>query len=240
MADFWTALLVGLPSGIAGAVLALFALPMKWTDAMLKHRFDKLLERSKAELAAETAAGVEKIRERLGHLSDRGKRSNEREYEAVTLVWEKFVECFDHAYAAVVQFVQSPDLNNFSEQEIASFLSTRGFSEAQAQQVSSAKDKNRAYAQLERWKFIAKANNAIFESRDCLRKKQIFIPDEIVTSMESAMEVAHKAVVGELMKFQNPKSGLGSDTALRFLQDKDAIFAGVRDSVRKRLMRHDE
>jgi hypothetical protein len=84
---------------------------------------------------------------------------------------------------------------------------------------------------------LALAHNTIGETRSSLRKQQIFIPQAIVTDVESALERASKAAASELIKFRNPGSGLDSQEALAFFKDKGELFSKVRDGVRKRLLR---
>jgi hypothetical protein len=235
MNEFWNAIYPWIVGGIGGSIGAALLLPTKLGEAILKYRFDKLIETYRSEQGRE----LERLREELSHLGDRGKRANEREYEAIADMWGKFVDCFDQAQAAIVQFVEMPDLNNFSAEEIHSFLSTREFSKEQIDQVQNAQDKSRMYGQIVRWKYIALAHNTIMNTRSSLRKQQIFMPHAIVTDIEQALERASKAVISELIKFRNPDSGLDSKEALAFFNEKDDIFSKVRNGVRKRLMRQE-
>ncbi|WP_092262116.1 hypothetical protein [Bradyrhizobium sp. Rc3b] len=35
---------------------------------------------------------IDRLKDRLRHFEDRGKRSNEKEYEALSDIWEKFID----------------------------------------------------------------------------------------------------------------------------------------------------
>src|SRR5258708_4549022 len=92
-------------AALAAFVAFLVLLPSKWGDAYLKHRFERDLEVHKSSLSRD----FEHYREQLGHLADRGKRSNEMEFGAIKLVWEKFVEAFLATNRCVAQMIDIPD-----------------------------------------------------------------------------------------------------------------------------------
>jgi hypothetical protein len=172
-------------AGIGGFIGAALLLPTKLGEAIIKFQFDKSIENLKSDYArqletlkAESARDLAKLTEQLNHMSDRGKHSNEREFEAITSIWEKFVDCFDRTEAAIVQYIEIPDLDNFTNEEVESFLSTRDFSKEQIDQIQNSKERARTYSQLVRWKYIAIAHNTIMETRTALRK-QVFIPEDI-------------------------------------------------------------
>ena len=71
-----------------GAIGAALLLPTKLGETHFKYRFDKAIEGYKAEQGKE----LEKVREQLSHVGDRGRRSNELEFAAIRDVWEKTVE----------------------------------------------------------------------------------------------------------------------------------------------------
>ena len=232
MHEFWSVIYPWIVSGIGGFIGAALLLPTKLGEAIIKFQFDKSIEVLKANSARELA----KLTEQLNHLNDRGKRSNEREFEAIVSIWQKFVDCFDRAEAAIVQYTEVPDLGNFTPEEIESFLSTREFSKEQINQVKDAKDRERTYGQLVRWKYIAIAHNTIFETRTALRK-ELFIPPVILSDIENAIEHASVAVMTELTRFQNPNIGLSTEASLKFFRERNDIFLKIKDSVQKRLLR---
>jgi hypothetical protein len=69
MSEFWTAIYPWIVGAIGGLIGAAFLLPTKLGEAIFKYRFDKLIESYKAEQGRE----LEKLKEQLSHLDDRGK-----------------------------------------------------------------------------------------------------------------------------------------------------------------------
>ncbi|WP_439401742.1 hypothetical protein ACNJYA_37365 [Bradyrhizobium sp. DASA03068] len=245
MSDLWQQIAPWIVSGIGGFIGATLLLPTKLGEALFKYRFDKSIEAVKSDYAREleniksaSARELAGINEKLAHIADRGKLSNDREYKSIAEVWEKFVDCLDQAEAAIVQYTEIPDLDSFTREELASFLSTRNFSKEQVDQVKDSSDKVRAFGQIVRWKYIATAHNTISETRGLLRK-QIFIPIVIAEEIEKAIEQASLAVAVELTRFRNPNSGLGTEPAIQFFENRHALLAKVKETVQKRLMRSD-
>jgi hypothetical protein len=74
------------------ATTAFFVLlPTKFGERYLSFHFDRKL----ADLKDTQNQKIESLKEQLNHLGDRGKRSNEREYEALSDIWSLFVDAFD-------------------------------------------------------------------------------------------------------------------------------------------------
>jgi hypothetical protein len=75
-----------------GAALAtfVFLLPIRCGEKLLGYHFERKL----AALKDTQNRQIEELKEKLAHLGDRGKRSNEREFIALSTVWEKFVDAF--------------------------------------------------------------------------------------------------------------------------------------------------
>ena len=65
----------------------LVVLPSKIGEKLLAHHFEAKL----AAIRHEQGIQPGKLQADLDHLKDRGIRSNEREYQAITNVWEGFV-----------------------------------------------------------------------------------------------------------------------------------------------------
>jgi hypothetical protein len=66
--------------------------------------FCHMLEGRLAELKHANDRAVEQIKADFGHLGDRWKRSNEREYEALSGAWVAFVDAFLATNQAVMAF----------------------------------------------------------------------------------------------------------------------------------------
>src|SRR4030081_3299790 len=77
-------------------------LPTKFGEKYLSFHFDRKL----ADLKDAQNQKIESLKEQLNHLGDRGKRSNEREYEALSDIWGQFVDAFDSTERCVTQFIE--------------------------------------------------------------------------------------------------------------------------------------
>jgi len=157
----------------AGVILAFFGLaPAKLGERLFGHYLDQRL----ASVRHEQNAKIEELKAQLSHLSDRGVRSNEREYNALTAVWDKFVEAHLSTQTCIASLIEHPDLHRLSDEEINAFLSSTDLSDRQRQSVISATDKNQVYVNAVIAKQINRAFKDTFDGRILLRKQDIFIP----------------------------------------------------------------
>ena len=90
-------------------------------EKFLSHHLDKRI----ADFKHDQTKEIEELKTKLSHIEDRGKRSNEEEYKALTTVWEKFVDAFLSTQRTVHNFIQYPDFTRLSEDEIKSYLDLR-------------------------------------------------------------------------------------------------------------------
>jgi hypothetical protein len=216
------------------ATTAFFVLlPTKFGEKYLGFHFDRKL----ADLKDIQNHKIEGLKEQLSHLGDRGKRSNEREYEALSEIWGQFVDVFLSTERCVTQFIEHPDFTRLSNDEIDAFLNATDFSEEQKKEFKASLDKNKLYTRTITWKNIAKAHNDIFEMRIALKRRGIFVPEDIRGLYEEAIEFCSKAEIHEFVRFRHPDSTLGSDTPIKFFEGKDAIFKRVMDATSARLLR---
>jgi hypothetical protein len=216
------------------ATVAFFVLlPTKFGEKYLSFHFDRKL----ADLKDAQNQKIEALKEQLNHLGDRGKRSNEREYEALSDIWGQFVDAFDSTERCITQFIEHPDFDRLTAEEIDTFLNATDFTEDQKREFRSSSDKNNLYSRTITWKNIAKAHNQIFEVRIALKKRGIFVPEDIRHIYEEAIEFCSKAEIHEFVRFRHPDSAIGRDTAIKFFEGKDALFKRVMDATSTRLLR---
>lgn len=221
-------------AGIATTAFVIL-LPTKFGEKYLSFRFDRKL----AELKDNQDQKIEALKEQLSHFGDRGKRSNEREYESLSDIWGQFVDAFHSTEGCVTQFIEHPDFTRLTDEEIDSFLSATDFSEDQKQKFRSSSDKNEFYSRTIAWKNIAKAHNQIFEVRIALKKRGIFVPEDLRRIYEEAIEFCSKAEIHEFVRFRHADSTMGPDTPIKFFEGKDATFKRVMDATSARLLRTD-
>jgi hypothetical protein len=221
----------------AGTATAAFfvLLPSKIGEKYISFHFDRKL----ADLRDVQNQKIEALKEQLGHLGDRGKRSNEREYEALSNIWNQFVDAFEATEQCVTQFIEHPDFERLNAEEIDAFLNATDFTDDQKREFRSSSDKNKLYTRTITWKNIAKAHNQIFELRGALKKRGIFVPEDLRHIYEEAIEFCSKAEIHEFVRFRHPDSRLDNDAPLKFYDGKDKTFKRVMEATSARLLRND-
>jgi hypothetical protein len=151
-------------SGVATTAF-LILLPTKLGEKYLSFHFDRKL----ADFKDSQNQKIEALKEQLNHLSDRGKRSNEKDYDALSAIWDQFCDVIQSTDRAVVQFMEHPDLNQMTDEDLKGLLNSTDFSEQQKDGILRSDHKNKAYGQTVRWMLTSKAHNQIFDFRASLR-----------------------------------------------------------------------
>lgn len=232
--DVWSS--IGSTLSAAGltivVVLALFGLAPKFIgEKLFGHYLDGRIARLKHDQGKE----LEAIRERLSHLSDRGVRSNEREYLALSSVWEKFVDLYYATNVCAVSYIQFPDLDRCSDAEVEEFLSTTELSDQQKSYVKKAADKNRSYSSSMTWRYITKAQSQVFETRLLIHKHGIFVPTPLRDELFKAVDLCNSAIAQRYAEQNN--SPLALEHIAVFLKDGPNMLETVKELVRVRLHR---
>jgi hypothetical protein len=216
----------------AGVILAFFGLaPAKLGERLLGHYLDQRL----SSVRHEQNAKIEELKAQLAHLSDRGTRSNEREYNALMAVWDKFVEAYLSTHTCIVSFIQHPDLNRLDNDEINAFLSSEEMSDRQRQAIFSASDKNKAYSDVVQIRQINRALKDTFDTRILLRKQDIFIPKALSDIIVQSLDLFTKAQVQRQMEFQH-RERFGATDASVFLEEAPRRYELILTAVRERLL----
>lgn len=234
----------------------LIALPSKIGEKMLSLHFDQRLVTFKGEqdkklegfkgvqnreletFKGKQSSELEQIKEQLSHLGDRGKRSNELEYKALSEVWEKFVDAYLATSRCVVAYLQFPDLNNLSREEVVTFLNATELSERQKSGVLDASDKNRSFAKMMSYRAAGIAGQEIFEARLLLRKNGIFITEELKKIYEAALDLCSEAQVHKDMENMHGSQMVRDLKGDRiFLAEGSTTFDSVLAETRSRLLR---
>jgi hypothetical protein len=215
----------------SGGSILILSLP-KVGDKILSHH----LERRLAQLKHDHDQAIEGLRAQLAHLGDRGKHSNEKEFQALEAVWNEFVEAYLATNTCVISMMEFPDLNKLDQDEVVSFLDSTDFSAPQKQQVLAANDKNKMYSRLVTLRQLNAARLEIFKVRSMLRKNGIFIPAALQAQFRSAIEVLSRAEVERYVEFRHESFHEYKDSSF-LLQNGEKIISDLGDSVRARLLR---
>ena len=102
-------------------------------DTTFKQYFDRKLtelkydqDRKLADVKHIYEKSVEELRAELSHLTDRGKLSNEREYQALIAAWESFVAAYVATFKCLGGYSEHPALDLMTEIELNEYLDNSG------------------------------------------------------------------------------------------------------------------
>lgn len=223
---------------VAQAALASGAALLLVSTKVGEKLFSHHLERKLARFKHDHDEAIEELRAELSHLSDRGKHSNQREFDALSAIWDKFIDAFLSTNSAVVRYMEFPDLNKMTAEEVASFLNSTDFSEAQKDQVSAAADKNKLYSRVVELRLLNRAQNDIYDTRLLIRKQGIFVPTPLVSQFEEALKILHAAQIERYMEFRHEGSR-EHKAQTDLLNNGEKKVADLAIAVRARLLRTD-
>ncbi len=194
------------------------------------------LERKLAQYKHEHDQSIEALRADLAHSGDRSRRANEREFEALSEIWDAFVDAFLKANQAVVSYMSFPDLDALPPEDLAAFLETTELSAGQRAQVIKAARKVEMYSKIMNLRLINAAGVSIFDTRLLLRRKGIFVQPSLVAAFKTALDILGKAQVERYVHFQHGRNGIGYEDSSRLLSDGEKIFNELQSMVRDRLV----
>lgn len=171
----------------AGATLATLGLSYRFfAETLFVHFFDRRLEAFKHERTRELEQlkhaqdqEIERLRVEIDYISDRGKHSNEREYKALSKIWESAVDLYYATNTCIIMFVQYPPLNSMPIEEVKDFLNSIEFLEPQKRNVLESFDKERSFSHITGRRAISDAQIKYFEINSMIHKLGIFIPNDL-------------------------------------------------------------
>jgi hypothetical protein len=234
-ADVWADIYPWIVAGLGGFFGAALLLPTKLGDALFNYRIGKALEGFKGDQNRE----LERLKEQLSHLGDRGKRSNEMEFSAIKLVWENFVEAFLATNRCIAQMIDIPDFRAMDDEEFETFLTTIDFSENQKRQLRKAPDRPKTYGDIITWRSIVAAQHENFDTRLLLRKQGIFMPSALKDEFTKALDILVGAQIEQQIDHQHRQSGIGWKKRSDLLDKGEAMFAALGAAANQRLFREE-
>lgn len=232
----WSTISSWLLQTIAASGVAILSFIVLRSTALGERLFSYHLERKIAGLKHSQNEAIEALRADLAHTGDRGRRANEKEFDALSSIWDSFVDAFLKTNQAVISYMSFPDLDTLSPADLAAFLETSELSAPQRQQVLDAAKKVDMYSKIMDLRRINAAGAAIFDVRLLLRRRGIFVQTSIIDEFKKALDVLGKAQVERFMHFQHGRSGIGFDASSRLLSDGEKIFDELQSVVRTRLL----
>jgi hypothetical protein len=222
-----------LTGAIGGLLGAAFLLPTKLGEALFKYRFDRAVEAFKAEQGRE----LEILKEQLNHLGDRGKRSNEMEFTAISAMWDKFVEAYLATRRCVVRFIEIPSFGAMTADEFEAFLSAVELTDTQKLRLRNATDREKAYSEILAWRLIVRAQKENFELSLLLMKQGFFIPKALKDEFKQGLEMLTAAQSEQYVKHQFKDSGIGYEKRSELLKNGDATLERLGGLANARLFR---
>ena len=140
-------------------------------ERLFGHWLEGRLQRQKQEDAVELEKlkneqnrEIEKQRADIGHQQDRGKHSNEREYAALTEIWEKFTDLHTLTNICIRGFVQIPDLERMATMGSPN-PSTKTFHRRRTRRRAKRREQNDGFSRVCNDRAIALARRAYFDFR---------------------------------------------------------------------------
>jgi hypothetical protein len=246
--NVWDVLGPWIIGAIGGLVGAAFLLPTKLGEALFKFRFDKAIEEYKADqtrqneiFRADSSRELERLREQLSHLGDRGKRSNELEFAAIKAMWEAIVEAHLATSVSITSYTEYPDINKFNDEDLDAFLSTTGFSKQQNDQIKAADDHLDMFMKITTMRRIIDAQQKIYDARVLLRKQRIFMPEAVRFDFQSFIELLSGAQVERSLQFQHPNFPRNEwgNSIKRFYEEGEREYAALATAANQRLFREE-
>jgi hypothetical protein len=222
-------LLLGAAGAIGGLALTMFT---KFGEKIIGYAFDKRIEKYKSDLERQ----VEHLRAKLSHLSDRGTRSNEFEYDAITSAWERYIRAHQATLQCVARISEHPDFNLQTAEQLEDYLKTTDFSDGQKKQMREAQNKNDMFSKIERLRAINQAGTAIYEGHQVLANKGIFIPSDLEIQFDSALQFCARAWAVEKTDFSYGNAPGSSQPLIQFLEQERGVRNALKVAVRNRIL----
>jgi hypothetical protein len=210
-------------------------------EKLFGHWLEGRLQRQKethevelAKLKSEQDRQIELLRADIGHLQDRGKHSNEREYAALTEIWDKFTDLHTATNNCIMTFTQFADLERMDDDQISRFLDKNDFTEAESAAVQNAANKNDGFSRVINARLVTAARRAYLEFRARFDKQNIFIPEPLADSLYEAGDRCWRAIAQRDAEAQGRKP-VGVTDDLDFLKQGPPTLAMLNAAVRDRL-----
>lgn len=221
-------------SGLVSSIGFLLLLPTKIGERLLSNHFDAKIEALKHEQGKELG----RLQAELDHFKDRGIRSNEKEYQAITALWESFVDAFLATRGSVAQLLEYPDLNKLSPDDVADFLEDENITGKSAARILSAGDRNSSYNHTVRAKLIWVAGETVLRTIAILRKQSVFMPEELAGRFSVVLDDLNAVRIEQQLKMRKDLARyITVERSLVLVSvEGQKTFDRLRDAVRNRLL----
>jgi len=175
---------------------------------------------------------IKKFEYDLNSLFNRVTKIHEKEFEVLSIAWEKLDNLLDLVRKFLRETHSIPDLNNKSSQELEEFLTKQDLNEDEKQNVRNNKDKNFWYFHEK----SEKVGKACWDFQDYITKNAIFLSSDLKSEFKKAEETIRTA-----WAIRNTAEGAkdrneGIMEACQIIQkDMQPIVEKIEELVQKRL-----
>ena len=208
-------------------------IPATYADRLFGH----YLERRLTEIKNDQSREIERLKADLNHIADRGVRSNQREYDALTAAWEHFNDAFYETRLCVASFMQFPDLTRMSEEAAKEFLDTTALRDSEKRAVLTSENRTSTYGRVIEFEQLNAAGRAIWQARSTVRRQSVFIPAALNDQFEAAVARLQRVHSERSVEIRMEKP-LPNGTAEQLIGDEgDKLILELRNAVRSRLLR---
>jgi len=232
----WVALgnlLYPLIVGGIGTVLALVGVAFtKFGDKLFGFALQRNLQAYKHAFEKE----IEELRAKLGRLTDRSIRSNEREYVAIVAAWEGFVEAYFAFMNTIARSEQFRDLSQMSDEDFAAWANGVKLEATDAETIRRAPDRNGMYSRYLTIKAMNDALRANFDARQCILKQGIFIPRALEAQFQYGIDRISMALAARNAEIDNRATDSSARELGDFLREGQGLFDVLKDAARAQLM----
>ncbi len=250
-----TELLPWIVSGVGGALCAALLLPTKLGEILIQFRTSKLLEAFKLEqarelerlratqgqelerLKAEQGRELERLKERLNHLGDRGRRSNEMEFTAIETVWKGFVKAWLSTNTSVQAMIPLPDLETMPDDDLKKLAVSAEFSEHEQAALLNSSDRKEEYVRIIRWKDVIHAERDIYHARLTLREQRIFMPPDLTKHFGDVIERMSAVQIEQKVALQHRLGWEYRKDSTAWVRENVQAFEDVAVKANQRLFR---
>jgi hypothetical protein len=240
-------ILVSAFTGVLASTTVLLAVGRFGAERLFGHWLDERLQRQKeaheielAKLKSELDRQIERLRVDIDYLQDRGKHSNQREYDALAEIWGKFTVFHratnDSIRGLLLNVVPAPNLEQMDDDGLTKFLDRNDFTEDERAIVREAANKNDAFSLVINSRSDARTRKAYWEFWTWFEKQTVFIPKYLADSFSEAANECKRAIV---LRHAGERERTPADRT----KDQDFLILSpgrlekLEDAVRKRLHR---
>lgn len=183
-------------AAVAAAYAAFKVLAEKW----LSSKFNEQLERFKHEQQRE----LESLRLRINTTFDRTVKLHASEFEVLPKIWHKMNEALEHACSFTASVQTLADLNRYNHPQLEDFLADTVLSDHEKEEVRTATDKTKKYAELAKWDNLRNTWKYYFKFASYLQSKGIFVQSVLKADMEALRTMMWDAIREKEFDMQHP------------------------------------